>query len=97
MKSKKAFSDFVQEARQMSGSNHRDKENIKNIIRRAIDYYGMKTVEKVEETESGRSEVLYLASVAEENMLNRITDVAFGNDGDGGIEAVYEGYIVRKH
>ncbi|MCL7748622.1 DUF6407 family protein [Halalkalibacter alkaliphilus] len=98
MSSKKSFEQFVQDMIQKIGDFDSGNHNqIKEIIRKAIDYYDLKTVERVEEVGNKRIETLYLASMAEENMLLKLARIASGNENGIGLEVIYDSSVVRKH
>ncbi|MFE8699645.1 DUF6407 family protein [Cytobacillus sp. FJAT-54145] len=87
-----SFSEFVKDFNSRVEINL---DHLKKLVRSAIDYYELKSIEKLEETANGKVETLYIASMAEENILSRIVGIATGEDIS--IEEVYDGYIVRKH
>lgn len=93
MSSKKAFTQFVQEAVQKKVNfDSSNMEDIKTIIRLAFKYYELKTYE---EDETG---TIIIASMIEENILSKIANLASGNHNDGiDIEYVYEGNVVRNY
>ncbi|WP_088103288.1 DUF6407 family protein [Halalkalibacter urbisdiaboli] len=69
--------------------------SITEVIKVAIDYYRLNSTEKVERTETGEVKILYIASMAEENMLTKIVTLIAGEDAD--IESAYNGCIVRAY
>ncbi|WP_332629624.1 DUF6407 family protein [Halalkalibacter flavus] len=98
MSSKKSFEQFVQDMIHTIGDFDSGNHNqIKEIIRKAIDYYDLRTVERVEEVGNKRIETLYLESMAEENMLLKLARFASGNEGEIGLEVIYDSCVVRRH
>ncbi|MFN7251416.1 MAG: DUF6407 family protein [Anaerobacillus sp.] len=70
---------------------------IKKVIRSTIKDFEFRSVVKVEETEAGRCEILYLASAVEEKLLSKIAEFAIGTEEETSIESIYEGYVVRNY
>lgn len=98
MKSNTLFVNFVQESiHHIKGFDSTNSEDIKEVIRLAINHYGFKTEEKVETTEVGKIEVIHLASIVEENMLSKIAELACGHEEETSIEVIYKGYVVRNY
>lgn len=67
------------------------------VIRKAIDFYHLKTYEEVEETHVGSVRFLHVHSIMEENMLSKIVVVIRNGETDLDIEGVYEGHVVREY
>ncbi|WP_096199793.1 DUF6407 family protein [Bacillus sp. FJAT-45350] len=97
MKARKSFTEFVEDTiDNMKDFDSNDLNCIRESIRNAIHYYDLKS--NVEETEAGRVEVLYITSMAEENMLLKIVELAVsGNVEQINLESVYESRVVRSH
>ncbi|MCY8335253.1 DUF6407 family protein, partial [Bacillus spizizenii] len=68
-------------------------ECMKKVIRKAIDFYHLKTYEEVEETHVGSVRFLHVHSIMEENMLSKIVVVIRNGETDLDIEGVYEGHV----
>lgn len=93
MKSKKQLMDFVRDTiQQIKDFNSNDLNHVKEVIRLAIVYYDLKTFEKFEERE-----ILYIASIIEENMLSKIASLTIANGKESSIEYIYHGYVVRNY
>ncbi|MDT8859678.1 DUF6407 family protein [Alkalihalobacillus sp. MEB130] len=97
MGARKSFEDFVQDQIKKIEQFDCSKSEIKTIIKSAIQYYDLKSEEIIDETESGAAGVLYLASMAEENILTKIVYLSSGNKTGNSLEQVYNSRIVRKH
>ncbi|MCY8111722.1 DUF6407 family protein [Bacillus spizizenii] len=92
------LTDFVMKA--IEEINPFDRESIeymKKVIRKAIDFYHLKTYEEVEETHVGSVRFLHVHSIMEENMLSKIVVVIRNGETDLDIEGVYEGHVVREY
>ncbi|RXJ00250.1 hypothetical protein DS745_12000 [Anaerobacillus alkaliphilus] len=80
----------LEKIRNMENFDAKNRNSIKEVIRLAIEDFRFKSKEK--------SEVLYLASNVEENLLSKIAEFALGSEEETSIESIYEGYvIVRKY
>ncbi|MCT8136879.1 hypothetical protein H1D32_03380 [Anaerobacillus sp. CMMVII] len=85
---------FVQDTiESMKDFDPNNRDCLKKVIRIAIDDFKFSSQEKVEELNG--QEVLYIASVVEENLLSKIATLA--NEEEVSVEAVYEGHVVRKY
>ncbi|MBK4205618.1 DUF6407 family protein [Bacillus spizizenii] len=92
------LTDFVMKT--IEEMNRFDRENIecmKKVIRKAIDFYHLKSYEEVEETHVGSVRFLHVHSMMEENMLSKIVVVTRNGNTDLDIEGVYEGHVVREY
>ncbi|MCY8901664.1 DUF6407 family protein [Bacillus spizizenii] len=92
------LTDFVMKA--IEEINPFDRESIeymKKVIRKAIDFYHLKTYEEVEETHVGSVRFLHVHSIMEENMLSKIVVVIRNGETDLDIKGVYEGHVVREY
>ncbi|GAE35496.1 DUF6407 family protein [Halalkalibacter akibai] len=97
MQSRKSFTEFVKETKQsLKEFDPNNDQHIKDIVRKAIQYYDLQSTEKVEDPEKS-VETLYVASMIEENILSKITELASENSELDSIEALYNGFIIRKH
>ncbi|MGY0431353.1 DUF6407 family protein [Bacillus rugosus] len=90
--------DFVTETiEEMSQFDHDNMECVKKVIRKAIDFYHLKSYEEVEETHLGSVRFLHVHSMMEENMLSKMIVVSRNGKTDLDIEGVYEGHVVREY
>jgi hypothetical protein len=83
-----SFEEFVQNMQQSIDNP----TNPKRILEAAIRHYNLKSQVKIENDK----EILYLTSMAEENMLNRLTQIALADE-NSSVEHLYEGNVVRRH
>ncbi|MCD8511686.1 MAG: DUF6407 family protein [Bacillus sp. (in: Bacteria)] len=98
MKSKLSIPELAQqliEDKKNKGFSLKDNRNVQELVSGAIDYYDLNSKEVIEHTGEKQIKTLYVASIAEENMLTRFVQALSGNDDT--IEAIYNGQIVRKH
>jgi hypothetical protein len=72
-------------------------ECIKKVIRKAIDFYNLKSYEEVEETHLGSIRFLHIHSIMEENILTKIVEVSRNSKTELDIEGVYEGHVIREY
>ncbi len=87
-----SLSEFAKEATTNIAQFHpRNTEHLKELIRLAIEQFQMKSVEKVEQG----STYLYLTSMAEENILSKILELATGEEMN--LEDIYNSQIIRRH
>ncbi|MGQ9010526.1 DUF6407 family protein [Bacillus stercoris] len=92
------LTDFV--TKTIEDMNSFDRENtecMKKVIRKAIDFYHLKSYEEVEETHLGSIRFLHIHSIMEENMLSKMIVVIRNGNTDLDIEGVYEGHVVREY
>ncbi|OIR60203.1 hypothetical protein BLL41_16940 [Bacillus sp. FMQ74] len=92
------LTDFV--TKTIEDMNSFDRENtecMKKVIRKAIDFYHLKSYEEVEETRLGSIRFLHIHSIMEENMLSKMIVVIRNGNTDLDIEGVYEGHVVREY
>ncbi|APH06178.1 DUF6407 family protein [Bacillus weihaiensis] len=73
--------------------NPKSMKDQKIILKEAIHQYKLKSNVTLE---AGK-EVLYLYSMAEENMLNRISELASSSFEVGNVEELFEGAVVRRY
>ncbi|MCY8098313.1 DUF6407 family protein, partial [Bacillus atrophaeus] len=67
------LTDFVTKTiEEMSQFDRENMECLKKIIRKAIDFYHLKSYEEVEETHLGSVRFLHVHSIMEENMLSKM-------------------------
>lgn len=93
----KSFEEFAEE--EIQAIDHFDASNhyhLRDIVRKAIDYYQLKSFVQVEIIGNRRIETLHLASIVEENMLLKLAEIA-GNMDESSLEIIYDSCIVRKH
>lgn len=87
---------FVQATiQQMDAFQKENKDHLKKLLTLGINQFQFKSSVKKETIPSGNYEVLYLASMAEENLLVKILELATEKEVD--IEEIFEGNIVRRH
>ncbi|MEC1550355.1 DUF6407 family protein [Bacillus rugosus] len=90
--------DFVTKTiEEMSQFDRDNMECMKIVIRKAIDFYHLKSYEEVEETHLGSVRFLHVHSMMEENMLSKMIVVSRNGKTDLDIEGVYEGHVVREY
>ncbi|MGG0777242.1 DUF6407 family protein [Bacillus rugosus] len=90
--------DFVTKTiEEMSQFDRDNMECVKKVIRKAIDFYHLKSYEEVEETHLGSVRFLHVHSMMEENMLSKMIVVSRNGKTDLDIEGVYEGHVVREY
>ncbi|GAE27834.1 hypothetical protein JCM9140_3995 [Halalkalibacter wakoensis JCM 9140] len=93
-KSLKVFSDELSKKLRLKGEM--DDFVLRKVIREAITYYQLKTFAKVENDGSEDREVLYIASIAEENMLLKLVEL-LSEDEEKSMEMIYDSRVVRRH
>ncbi|MEG7336298.1 DUF6407 family protein [Bacillus sp. 0102A] len=92
------LTDFVTETiEEMSPFDHENIECVKKVMRKAIDFYHLKSYEEVEETHLGSVRFLHIHSIIEENMLSKMIVVTRNGKTDLDIEDVYAGHVVREY
>ncbi|MCT2536327.1 DUF6407 family protein [Aquibacillus koreensis] len=92
------FQDFVtKEITKISDFDHNKLDSIRELVRKAIEYYELDSFEEVEKTESTNRRYLHIYSMMEENVLSKIVKLALDHNGEHDIESVYEGYIIRDY
>ncbi|MEG7379998.1 DUF6407 family protein [Bacillus subtilis] len=92
------LTDFV--TKTIEEMNPFDRENIecmKKVMRKAIDFYHLKSYEEVEETHLGSVRFLHVHSIIEENMLSKMIVVTRNSKTDLDVEDVYAGHVVREY
>ncbi|WP_216831816.1 DUF6407 family protein [Alkalihalobacterium elongatum] len=95
---KKNIEQFVNEVTShINEVNEVDMSNIKEVVRKAISYYELKSYEEREQTKQGTSDYLYIHSMIEENMLSKIVTRTINDGNDHYIEEVYQGCVIRRH
>lgn len=94
----KSLPDFVKETIiQLENFDDGNLECIQEVVRKAIDFYKLKSREEVQETDLGEIRLLHLISVIEENLLSKIIEQSILGDNDLNIEALYKGHIIRYY
>ncbi|MCY9376879.1 DUF6407 family protein [Bacillus sp. T17B1] len=92
------LTDFVAKTiEEMSSFDRENTDCMKEIIRKAIDYYHLKSYEEVGEIDLGSVQFLHVHSMVEENMLSKMVEVIRNGETDLDIEGVYEGHVVREY
>ncbi|MFS0665272.1 DUF6407 family protein [Bacillus mojavensis] len=92
------ITDFVTKSiEEISSFDRENMECLKNVIRKAIHFYHLKSYEEVEETHLGSIRILHVPSMMEENMLSKMIVVLRNGNTDLDIEGVYEGHVVREY
>lgn len=92
----KSLNNFVNEAIR-NGFKEDDVEALKDLIRKAVQYYNLKSREEAELTETGIVRVLHLASIIEENLLSKIIELSQKDNCHVSVEEVYEGKVIRYY
>jgi len=72
-------------------------EDIKKVIRNALEFYNLHSYEEFETTELGSIRFLHVHSMIEENLLSKIVEIAMNGEGDLNIEGLYKGHIIRNY
>ena len=93
MEQKKSFIQFVEDAKSGDLYSH-SLNQIQDLVQSAIDYYDLKSFIQLNIAEEKK--VLHIVSMAEENILTKIVQIAIGNE-DITVEFVFEGYVIRRH
>ncbi len=94
----KNLNDFVNETvRKLDNYDEENLETLKELVRKAIDFYNLKSREEIETTDLGTLKVLHLHSIIEENLLSKVIELAIKGDFYLSVEAVYEGHIIRYY
>lgn len=88
---------FVSEAQKEAGFDCKQTECLQNLIKKAIEFYNLASYELVEITEAGTTRILYLHSIAEENLLTKIIEIAKTIETSTTVEAVYHGHVIRNY
>lgn len=84
---RKTFTEFID-------SLNKTNDSMENFIEQAIEYYHLQSYIRINELENKK--VLHLSSIAEENTLNKIIQIAM-SDEEITVESVFEGYVIRRH
>lgn len=92
----KSLNDFVNEAIN-NDFKEDDIEAMKDLVRKAVQYFNLKSREEAELTETGFIRVLHLASIIEENLLSKIIELSLKDDSHLSVEEVYEGKVIRYY
>ncbi|QOY36592.1 DUF6407 family protein [Anaerobacillus isosaccharinicus] len=92
----KSLNDFVDETIKYDFKED-DVEAMKDIVRKAVQYFNLKSREEAELIETGFIRVLHLASIIEENLLSKIIELSLKSDSHLSVEEVYEGKVIRKY
>ncbi|WP_139365128.1 DUF6407 family protein [Litchfieldia alkalitelluris] len=88
--------DFLKETiGEIEDFNENNLESLREIVRKTIKFYQMKSFEETEETDKGKISFLHIHSMAEENLLTKIVEIALNSEKD--IEFAYQGNIIRKY
>ncbi|MFN7249480.1 MAG: DUF6407 family protein [Anaerobacillus sp.] len=94
----KSLNDFVNEA--ITNTNEfkeDDIEALKDLVRKAVQYFNLKSREEAELTEVGIVRVLHLASIIEENLLSKVVELSLKGGQHLSVEGVYEGQVIRYY
>ncbi|MDR4432810.1 DUF6407 family protein [Bacillus tequilensis] len=92
------LTDFVTKTiEEMSPFDRENMECLKKVMRKAIDYYQLKSYEEVEKTDLESVRFLHIHSMMEENMLSKMIVVLRNGKTDLDIEGVYEGHVIREY
>jgi hypothetical protein len=91
-----SLNDFVNQA-VTKDFKESDNEALKGLVRKAVQYFNLKSREETELTEAGIERVLHLASIIEENLLSRIIELSLKGDCHLRVEGVYEGKVIRYY
>ncbi|MFD1738024.1 DUF6407 family protein [Bacillus salitolerans] len=92
------FKDFVKKTtEEMDYFDHNDLDCFKELVTEAIGFYKLKSYEETEDTKAGNMKYLYVHSMAEENLLSKIIELAITSNKSFGVEDVYEGRIIREY
>ncbi|QIW78548.1 DUF6407 family protein [Bacillus tequilensis] len=92
------LTDFVTKTiEEMSPFDRENMECLKKVMRKAIDYYHLKSYEEVEKTDLESVRFLHIHSMMEENMLSKMIVVLRNGKTDLDIEGVYEGHVIREY
>jgi hypothetical protein len=91
-----SLNDFVNQA-VTKDFKEGDIEAFKDLVRKAVEYFNLKSREEAEVTEAGIVRVLHLASIIEENLLSRIIELSLKSDRPLSVEGVYEGQVIRYY
>ncbi|WP_246939525.1 DUF6407 family protein [Bacillus pinisoli] len=90
--------DFIQQQIEMiQGFDSSNNQNIQEVVRKTIKHYQLKSFEELEESSNGTLIYLYIHSMAEENILNRVVTLSTNMNSDMSVEAVYEGKVIRQY
>lgn len=73
-----------------------EKSNIQEQVKKAINYYKLNSEDIIEQGGDRPVRTLYIASIAEENMLTKFVQILTNNENIT-IESVYDGSIIRRH
>ncbi|ARK29782.1 DUF6407 family protein [Halalkalibacter krulwichiae] len=89
---------FVVDAkRQIKGFDEQNVECIREIVRKSMAFYQMKSYEEVEETQFGRVHSLHLHSMMEENVLAKVVKLAMNQEEGLSLEELYNSHISRHY
>ncbi|KUP08933.1 hypothetical protein Q75_01915 [Bacillus coahuilensis p1.1.43] len=96
---KQNLHDFVKErltAIPLDENNRNEMESFQQMIRDAIDYYGLNSYEEVEVMRSKKVHFIYIHSIIEETLLSKVAQIAL-SDEHANIENVYAGRVIREY
>lgn len=93
----KSLNDFVNEAVINDFKEEDDIEALKDLVRKAVQYFNLKSREEVELTEAGIVRVLHLVSIIEENLLSKVVELSLKDGHHLSVEGVYEGQVIRYY
>ena len=72
-------------------------EDVKKVIRHALEFYKLHSFEEIENMELGAIQFLHVHSMVEENLLSKIVEIALNGEADLDIEGLYKGHIIRNY
>lgn len=79
------------------GFDPTDRECIRGIIRKAIDFYKLGSYEEIEKTDKGNIHTIHIDSMIEENLLSKVVEHSMFPETDIDIEVVYNGKVYRHY
>ncbi len=92
------LTDFITRTiEEMSPFDRENKECLKTVMRKAIDFYHFTSYEEVEKNHFGSVRFLHIHSMIEENMLSKMIVVLRNGKTDLDIEGVYEGHVIKEY
>ncbi|WP_456275345.1 DUF6407 family protein [Bacillus sp. AK128] len=92
------FEEFIsQYSKKFKNIDPSNLDLIKELVNLAIDSFKLKSFVEVEVVNNQENSFLYVHSMAEENSLSKIVQLAIGDGSDLSIEEVFRGQIIRQY
>ncbi|QOR68081.1 hypothetical protein IM538_08220 [Cytobacillus suaedae] len=80
-----------------TGFDPQSRECIRELIRKAIDFYNLHSYEEIDNTEFGLIHTIHIDSMIEENLLSKVVEHSMNSEHDIDIEDLYNGKVYRHY